>query len=113
VLLDATSAMLYSGGLQDAELLRDLSGMLGQLDVRHRSWGADRSGQASWSEQVREVAVMDPADIFSLGAFEALMLTGGVGGALVRVIPWWERSDAKAIRTASEQAIARTAAKTA
>jgi len=113
VLLDATSAMLYSGGLQDAELLRDLSGMLGQLDVRHRSWGADRSGQASWTEQVREVAVMDSADIFSLGAFEALMLAGGLGGAVVRVIPWWERSDAKEIRAASEQAIARTAGKAA
>ncbi|MDA8282001.1 MAG: TraM recognition domain-containing protein, partial [Actinomycetota bacterium] len=113
VLLDATSAMLFSGGLQDAELLRDLSGMLGQLDVRHRSWGADRSGQASWTEQVREVAVMDSADIFSLGAFEALMLAGGVGGALVRVVPWWERPDAQAIRAATEQAVARTAGKVA
>jgi len=62
VLLDATSAMLYSGGFQDAELLRDLSGMLGQLDVRHRSWGADRSRRASWTEQVREVAVMDSTE---------------------------------------------------
>jgi hypothetical protein len=56
---------------------------------------------------------MDSADIFSLGAFEVLMLAGGLGGALVRVIPWWERSDAKAIRAASEQAIARTAGKAA
>ncbi len=111
--MDATSAMLFSGGLQDAELLRDLSGMLGQLDVRHRSWGADRSGQASWTEQVREVAVMDSADIFSLGTFEALMLAGGVGGALVRVVPWWERPDAQAIRAATEQAIARMAGKVA
>lgn len=113
VLLDATSAMLFSGGLQDAELLRDLSAMLGQLDVRHRSWGADRSGQASWSEQVREVAVMDPADIFSLKAFEALMLAGGLGGTLVRVVPWWERPDARTIRAGMTEAVTRTEGKVA
>ena len=111
VLLDATSAMLYCGGLQGAELLRDLSGMLGPLDVPHRSWGVDRSGQASWSEQVREVAVLDSAYIFSLGMFEALMLGGD--GALVRVIPSWERSDVTAILAASDQATARTAGKAA
>jgi hypothetical protein len=103
--------MLYSGGLQDAELLRDLSGMLGPLDVPHRSWEVDRSGQANWTVQVREVAVLDSADIFSLGIFEALMLGGG--GALVRVIPSWERSDARAILAASYQATARTAGKAA
>ena len=113
VLLDATSAMLFSGGLADAELLRDLSAMLGQLDVRHRSWGADRSGQASWSDQVREVAVMDPADIFSLGAFEALMLAGGLGGTLLRVVPWWERPDAERVGSAQREAVGRTAGKVA
>ena len=56
---------------------------------------------------------MDPADIFSLGAFEALMLAGGLGGTLLRVIPWWERPDAEAVRSAQRDAVGRTAGKVA
>lgn len=113
VLLDATSAMLYSGGLQDGELLRDLSAMLGHIDVRQRAWGGDRSGRPSWSDQLREVPVMEPADIFALPAFEALMLAGGVGGTVVRLQPWWERPDAVAIAAGRKEAMARTTGRVA
>lgn len=99
ILLDATSAMCYGGGLQDTELLRDISAVLGRLDVRHRTYGGDRRGGApSWSEQIRETPVMDPAEIFALAPFEALLVAGGVGGALMRLVPWWERPDAAELR---------------
>lgn len=99
ILLDATSAMCYGGGLQDSELLRDISAVLGRLDVRHRTYGGDRHGGIpSWSEQIRETAVMDPAEIFALAPFEALLVAGGVGGALMRLVPWWERPDAAELR---------------
>ncbi len=113
ILLDATSAMLYSGGLQDAELLRDLSVILGQLDIRTRSWGSDRTGMSSWSEVIREKPVMASAEIFALKPFEALMVAGGLGGTPVRLIPWWERPDAKRVRASQGQALASTGGKVA
>lgn len=113
VLADATSVLLYSGGLQDAELLRDLSTITGQLEVRHRTWSADRSGRAGWSEQVRDVPVMDPADLFGLRPFEALMVAGGAGTTVVRLLPWWERPDAASIRAAQAEALSVTLAEAA
>jgi type IV secretion system protein VirD4 len=98
ILLDATSVMCYGGGLQDTELLRDICAVLGRLDVTHRSWSGDRKGAASWSEQIRDTPVMDPAEIFALKPFEVLLVAGGVGGSLLRLVPWWERPDATALR---------------
>jgi len=47
---------------------------------------------------------MEPAGIYRLRQFEALLMTGGTGGGLVRVSPWWERRDAAAVRAAAEEA---------
>jgi type IV secretion system protein VirD4 len=103
-ILGATSVMLFGGGLHDPELLKDLSLMLGQVEVRTQTRNTDRSGQNSWSEQVRQMPTMEPAEIYRLRQFEALLMTGGTGGALVRVVPWWERGDAAALRAAAEEA---------
>jgi hypothetical protein len=43
---------------------------------------------------------MEPAQIFVLPAFQALLMAGGVGGALVKLRPWWQRRDADKIRSA-------------
>lgn len=58
------------------------------------------SAQCRRSEQVRPVAVMEPAQIFAMPAFKALLVAGGVGGALVKLRPWWQRRDADKIRSA-------------
>jgi hypothetical protein len=58
------------------------------------------SAQCRQSEQVRPVALMEPAQIFALPAFKALLMAGGIGGALVKLRPWWQRRDADKIRSA-------------
>lgn len=99
----ATSLVLYGGGLNDPALLRDLSSMLGQVEIRTTVRSHHPGGTGS-SEQIREVAVVDEADIYRLGVGEALMMAGGVGGTFVR-LPWWEkRRDAGAIRSAIAEA---------
>lgn len=108
VLLDASSVLLVSGGLNDAEFLRSLSAALGQVEVRHRTISAGQPHAPGWSEQVRDMAVMEPADIFRLPAFEALLVAGGVGGAVVRVEPWWKRRDGREIEKQAAAAVART-----
>lgn len=97
VMLDATSMLLVSGGLADAELLRDCAALIGEVEERDRtrSWGRNSSGYA---EQLRHVPAMDPAAIFALPAFSALALSGGVGAAVVELEPWWKRRDATEIR---------------
>ncbi len=97
VMLDATSMLLVSGGLADAELLRDCAALLGEVEERDRtrSWGRNASGYA---EQLRHVPAMDPAAISDLPAFSALALSGGVGAAVVELEPWWKRRDATEIR---------------
>jgi type IV secretory pathway TraG/TraD family ATPase VirD4 len=96
--ISATSTMLYGGGLNDPELLRDVSSMLGQVVVRQRTNVTDRLGFRSFGEQYRPAAVLDPSEFYQLPPFEAVMLTGGAGGNLVRLIPWWKRGDAELIR---------------
>ena len=60
--------VLVSGGLADAELLRDCAALIGEVEERDltRSWGRNSAGYA---EQLRHVPAMDPAAIFSLPAF--------------------------------------------
>lgn len=106
-ILGATSVMLYGGGLHDPELLKDLSTMLGQVEVRTQARHTAGSGVASWSEQVRHVPAMEPAEIYRLAQFEALLMAGGTGGGLVRVLPWWDRPDADRIRAGIEEALQR------
>ena len=106
-ILGATSVMLYGGGLHDPELLKDLSTMLGQVEVRTQTRNTTGTGLSSWSEQVRQVPVLEPAEIYRLDQFEALLMTGGTGGSLVRLKPWWERADAPAVRAGIEEALHR------
>lgn len=106
-ILGATSVMLYGGGLHDPELLKDLSTMLGQVEVRTQTRTTAGTGMSSWSEQVRQVPVLEPAEIYRLAQFEALLMAGGTGGSLVRVKPWWERTDAPAVRAGIEDALRR------
>lgn len=106
-ILGATSVMLYGGGLHDPELLKDLSTMLGQVEVRTQTRNTAGSGVTSWSEQIRHVPTMEPAEIYRLAQFEALLMAGGTGGGLVRVVPWWERPDADTIRTGTREALQR------
>lgn len=108
-ILGATSVMLYGGGLHDPELLKDLSTMLGQVEVRTQTRNTAGSGQTSWSEQVRHVPTMEPAEIYRLAQFEALLMAGGTGGGLVRVVPWWERRDADGILAGTREAEQRCA----
>jgi hypothetical protein len=90
--------MLYGGGLNDPELLRDVSSMLGQVVVRQRTNVTDRLGFRSFGEQYRPAAVLDPSEFYQLPPFEAVMLTGGAGANVVRLTPWWKRGDAELIR---------------
>lgn len=106
-ILGATSVMLYGGGLHDPELLKDLSTMLGQVEVRTQTRNTAGSGVTSWSEQIRHVPTMEPAEIYRLAQFEALLMAGGTGGGLVRLVPWWERSDADTIRAGTQEALQR------
>lgn len=112
-ILGATSVMLYGGGLHDPELLKDLSTMLGQVEVRTQTRNTAGSGLPSWSEQIRQVPVLEPAEIYRLAQFEALLMAGGTGGSLVRVKPWWERSDAPAVRSGIEDALRRCSRRSA
>ncbi len=96
IVLDATSILLVGGGLADTELLRDLSALLGQVQVRDHALGTTRDGATSWSEQLRDRPVLDPAELFALPRFHALMLAAGAGTSVVKLQPWWERPDARA-----------------
>jgi hypothetical protein len=102
--------MLYGGGLNDPELLRDVSSMLGQVVVRQRTAMTDRLGFRSFGEQLRPAAVLEPAEFYRLAPFEAVMLTGGAGSDLVRLVPWWKRGDVGAVRDSIEQAKKRSLA---
>ncbi len=112
-ILGATSVMLYGGGLHDPELLKDLSTMLGQVEVRTHTRNTTGTGTSSWSEQVRQMPVLEPAEIYRLDQFEALLMAGGTGGSLVRVKPWWERTDAPAVRAGIEDALRRCSKRSA
>jgi type IV secretory pathway TraG/TraD family ATPase VirD4 len=108
--ISATSTMLYGGGLNDPELLRDVSSMLGQVVVRQRTAMTDRLGFRTFGEQFRPAAVLEPAEFYRLAPFEAVMLTGGAGSDLVRLVPWWKRGDADAVRESIEEAKKRSLA---
>lgn len=108
--ISATSTMLYGGGLNDPELLRDVSSMLGQVVVRQRTAVTDRLGFRSFGEQFRPAAVLEPAEFYRLAPFEAVMLTGGAGSDLVRLVPWWKRGDVDAVRESIEEAKQRSLA---
>jgi type IV secretion system protein VirD4 len=100
----ATSVMCY-GATHDVSLARDICGMLGQVEMRAttRSHQSDRTGVGS-SEHIQRVDTVEPPDILRLRTGEALMLSGGVGGAFIR-LPWWKkRPDAKGIRAAIDAA---------
>jgi type IV secretory pathway TraG/TraD family ATPase VirD4 len=109
-IISATSTMLYGGGLNDAELLRDVSSMLGQVVVRQRTAVTDRLGYRSYGEQYRPAAVLDPSEFYRLACYEAVMLTAGAGSDLVRLVPWWKRGDVQHIRDAIEEATNRSLA---
>jgi type IV secretory pathway TraG/TraD family ATPase VirD4 len=106
-IMGATSVMLYGGGLNDPELLKDVSSLLGHVSIRERLTSTDRFGYRSWGEMVVKVPAVDPSDIYSLAPFQAVMMTGGSTGSMVRLMPWWERRDAADIETAIKEARAR------
>ena len=86
----------------------DLSTILGNVGVRRRSWSTDRHGNATWTDHHQPEAVMEPSEIFSLPPFQALLVAGGIGGALIHLIPWWQRRDADTVRRHHQHALQRS-----
>jgi type IV secretory pathway TraG/TraD family ATPase VirD4 len=103
-IISATSTMLYGGGLNDPELLKDISTMLGHVVVRQGTRMTDRLGFRTFGEMYRQAAVLEPSEIYRLPPFEAVMLVGGSGGALVRMVPWWKRADGQLVRQSIPEA---------
>jgi type IV secretory pathway TraG/TraD family ATPase VirD4 len=103
-IISATSTMLYGGGLNDPDLLKDISTMLGHVVVRQGTRMTDRLGFRTFGEMYRQAAVLEPSEIYRLPPFEAVMLVGGSGGALVRMVPWWKRADAQLVRQSITEA---------
>jgi type IV secretory pathway TraG/TraD family ATPase VirD4 len=68
----ATGIMLWSGGQHDPDLLRDLSGMLGDIEERADTRSSSYAG-VSYGEHIQQRPITDPAAIFALPAHEALI----------------------------------------
>jgi hypothetical protein len=84
------------------------------------SQGTDASGNVTTQTHHLSQPIIEPAELFKLDEVfnrqrglqhcAALLLAGGVGGALVRVVPWWQREDAELVRAGIEAARAQQTA---
>ncbi|MEU8244063.1 TraM recognition domain-containing protein [Actinoplanes missouriensis] len=99
----AATAKMVLGGLADANDLEQLSRLCGERRIRRTSTtrAAHQSGSVTESEE-RE-RVLPPEKILTMPVGEALLFYRNMPPALVRLRPWWNRSDAAAIRAAQQE----------
>jgi len=101
---DSSIAKVVLGGSSNADDLADLSRMIGERTVRERSesWQTSGSGK-SVSESDRQRPILDPAMIRTLAFGRALLLLRSARPILLRLRPWTDRPDAKAVHAGRGQ----------
>jgi type IV secretion system protein VirD4 len=87
----ASTVKLILGGLSDAQDLNDLSTLVGTRSERTDTTSVNGDGTRSTSSSWREVPIMRPEQIHTMGKGVALMVHPGQQPALVDLIPYTNR----------------------
>lgn len=103
MLIDNSAGMLMLGGTKDPAMLKDMSEVAGMIEVSQytsqmKSFGAS-VGQRTLSEQDKNI--LRPDEFARLGKDEAMLITGQLPPAMMRLPGWTELSNGKSL---SEQA---------
>lgn len=100
----ALGALVIGGGVKDPDELSRFSRLAGEVEVGRvdQSRGAD--GHDSYSSHRERRAVMEPHELGRLPKHQGLLISQAAKPAVVSLVPWWERRDAKAIEEARAEA---------
>ncbi|WP_280266568.1 type IV secretory system conjugative DNA transfer family protein [Nocardia wallacei] len=102
-LFSAANVKVLGAGLADAGFLRDVSELVGQhyevtsSVTKNKGKGKDsRSSSTSWSRTTE--TTLTASDLAAMGEGRALVLVSKHRPVLVRLVPWWERPYADAVK---------------
>ena len=101
----AATIKLVGAGIDDPELLEDLSKLVGDTDIDIRTVSHSRQGP-SQSLSVRRQRVLPPETIRALPKGQALLFATGTRPALIDLRPWYRRADATQLQTDTDHAVA-------
>ena len=96
-LWSASNVKLYLGGVAEAELLRELSELVGDYDKSTASVSYNR-GIRSTNHQLRRERILDASELSALPRGRAVMLSSGTPAALIETVPWMTGKHAAAVR---------------
>jgi type IV secretory pathway TraG/TraD family ATPase VirD4 len=88
-LWSASTCKLIGAGLDDAQLVEDVSRLVGDHDVPVRSISRG-DGRANESVSLRRQRVLPPEQLRALPKGSALLLATGCRTAMVSLVPWYE-----------------------
>jgi type IV secretion system protein VirD4 len=100
----ALGALVIGGGVKDAEELSRYSRLVGEVEVRRVDQNRGPDGRGSYGSHRERRAVIEPHELGRLPKHQALLISQAARPAVVSLVPWWERRDAKAIEEARAEA---------
>lgn len=106
-LWSASNVRLIGRGLADAGFLRDISDLVGahyeQVSslTNQRSKDGGRSTSTSWSRTTEPT--LTASDLAAIPPGRALLMASGRRPALIRLVPWWERPYADAVKASQRR----------
>ncbi|MFD0746230.1 type IV secretory system conjugative DNA transfer family protein [Phytohabitans flavus] len=112
-LWSAATIKLLGAGLDDANFVDKIARLVGQHDVKTRSYSSSGGSGSSRSVSYRMEQILPAEKIRALPKGTALLLATGVRPALIRLRPWYKEPNAAAISAAAKaevQAITERAA---
>ena len=94
---DSASHSLIGAGVRSSQFLSDSQKLIGTYEVWDQSVSRNKDG-SSVSSSKKEKDILTAADISSMPAGRALLLSSGRRPMIVQLEPWWERKWPQAIK---------------
>nr|WP_255659613.1 TraM recognition domain-containing protein [Pseudonocardia sp. ICBG1293] len=104
-LWSAATIRLTGAGVQDPDLARTISDLIGPVEVPTYTHQRGRSG-TSTSSSTRDKPIMTVADIAALDKRHAILISAGRRPVLIELMPWYRERDADDISAYAKQATA-------
>ncbi|BCB86537.1 hypothetical protein Psuf_038500 [Phytohabitans suffuscus] len=101
-LWSAATIKLLGAGLDDANFVDKIARLVGQHDVKTRSFSRSPGSGSSRSESYRLEQILPADKIRALPKGTALLLATGIRPAMIRLRPWYKEPNATAISAAAK-----------